>query len=252
MTTLPPEDEAQQPSTPGLEEQAGTSVPGGQPQYLPPVYQASAPQQQAFPQPGYQQPAYLNQPQGQMSKPPTNVFAILGIIGVFFLGLAGIIFGHIALSQIKRSGESGRGLALAATIIGYVRVAFTIIGTILAVVFFGFLGTVAASTSSGSSGSYDPEGSSLGYQEPWIGTEDEAFCTALNNYDLLADDPKSYYTELKAANTDAAFGELIDQQIAAADADYSASTSEDADRMQAELDAFYEAYDEKSNACWAM
>jgi hypothetical protein len=34
--------------------------------------------------------------------------------------LLGIIFGHIALSQIKRNGQEGRGLAIAGTIIGYV------------------------------------------------------------------------------------------------------------------------------------
>lgn len=55
-------------------------------------------------------------------EPTTNVLAIVGFITSFFVGLAGIICGHIALSQIRRTGEKGRGLALAATIIGYAQV----------------------------------------------------------------------------------------------------------------------------------
>lgn len=37
--------------------------------------------------------------------------------------VAAIITGHVALTQIKRSGESGRGLALAGTILGYLTIA---------------------------------------------------------------------------------------------------------------------------------
>jgi hypothetical protein len=37
--------------------------------------------------------------------------------------VAAIITGHVALTQIKKSGESGRGLALAGTIVGYVTLA---------------------------------------------------------------------------------------------------------------------------------
>ena len=35
----------------------------------------------------------------------------------------GIIFGHIALSQIKRTGENGRGMAIAGLVIGYLSLA---------------------------------------------------------------------------------------------------------------------------------
>jgi peptidyl-prolyl cis-trans isomerase B (cyclophilin B) len=31
----------------------------------------------------------------------------------------GIVFGHVALSQIRRTGEQGRGLAIAGLVIGY-------------------------------------------------------------------------------------------------------------------------------------
>lgn len=44
--------------------------------------------------------------------------------------VAAIITGHVALTQIKRSGESGRGLALAGTIVGYVTIGLWILFSI--------------------------------------------------------------------------------------------------------------------------
>ncbi|AZZ56024.1 DUF4190 domain-containing protein [Rathayibacter iranicus] len=51
-----------------------------------------------------------------------NVLAIVGFITSFFISVVGVVLGFIALSQIKRTGEKGRGLALAAVIIGFVTV----------------------------------------------------------------------------------------------------------------------------------
>lgn len=42
-------------------------------------------------------------------------------------GILGVIFGHIALGQIKRTGADGRGLAVAGLVIGYIGLIFTII-----------------------------------------------------------------------------------------------------------------------------
>jgi Domain of unknown function (DUF4190) len=50
----------------------------------------------------------------------TNPLAIASLISSFFISLVGIILGHIALSQIKRTGEGGRGLAIAGLVIGYI------------------------------------------------------------------------------------------------------------------------------------
>ena len=56
---------------------------------------------------------------------PTNPLAIISLVAscvglIFPLGyVAGIIMGHIALHQIKQTGEQGRGLALAGVIVGY-------------------------------------------------------------------------------------------------------------------------------------
>ena len=79
-------------------------------------------------------------------EPTTNVLAIVGFITSFFVGLAGIICGHIALSQIKRTGEKGRGLALAATIIGYAQVGlmFLWVGAILIIAVLSGVGHAMA------------------------------------------------------------------------------------------------------------
>lgn len=79
----------------------------------------------APPAAGYSQP-YGQQPYGygQPVNMKTNLFAILSLVGALVLPLAGIILGHISLSQIKKTGEQGRGLALTGLILSYVFVAF--------------------------------------------------------------------------------------------------------------------------------
>ena len=69
----------------------------------------------------------------------TNTLSIIALIGAFVIPLAGIICGHIALGQIKRTGEGGRALALWGTILGYVFTAFYIILFVIWIAFFAFL-----------------------------------------------------------------------------------------------------------------
>src|SRR5699024_10338329 len=66
---------------------------------------------------------------------PTNSSAIAGFVislisfvsSFFFLGFIGIVFGHVARSQIKRRGERGNGMAVAALWLGYLGVIFWIL-----------------------------------------------------------------------------------------------------------------------------
>ena len=68
--------------------------------------------------PGWQQPQ--GQPLQNYAGPrPTNPMAIAALVSSLVLAPLGIIFGHISLSQIKRTGEDGRGLAIAGLAIGY-------------------------------------------------------------------------------------------------------------------------------------
>ena len=60
----------------------------------------------------------------------TNTLAILSLIFGILGGYLAIIFGHIALSQIKRTGERGGGMATAGLILGYL---WLIVSVILAI-----------------------------------------------------------------------------------------------------------------------
>jgi len=74
---------------------------------------------------------------------PTNTLAIIALIAAFVFPIAGIVVGHLALSQIKKTGEAGHGLALWGTILGYVFTALYILIIIISVVVpLLFLGTV--------------------------------------------------------------------------------------------------------------
>jgi hypothetical protein len=56
---------------------------------------------------------------------PTNGLAVaalvLGIVWAFWIGSAlAIVFGHTALNQIQNSNQSGKGMAVAGLVLGYV------------------------------------------------------------------------------------------------------------------------------------
>lgn len=82
----------------------------------------TTPQQGDPPTYGYPAGPYYD----QRPQPPVNGFAIaslvLGIVWLFWLGsLLAIVFGHTALDQInKRGTTSGKGLAVAGLVLGYV------------------------------------------------------------------------------------------------------------------------------------
>ena len=81
----------------------------------------------------------------------TNTFALLAIIFAFLSPIAGIVFGHMGLSQIKRNGDAGRGIALTGLIISYAYFVFLIIFIVLYVgmiaVMIGSLGALSSSYS---------------------------------------------------------------------------------------------------------
>ena len=93
------------------------------------------------PAPAYGAPAYGStdaaSAYGQPTGAKTNTLAIVSLVasliglvsGIGFL--VGIICGHISLGQIKKTGEQGRGLAIAGLIIGYVGIVLSIIITIV-------------------------------------------------------------------------------------------------------------------------
>ena len=49
---------------------------------------------------------------------------VLGILWMWWIGsVLAVIFGHVALSQMRRSGQGGRGMAIAGMVLGYLGVA---------------------------------------------------------------------------------------------------------------------------------
>src|ERR671921_689097 len=70
----------------------------------------------AYPPPGPYAGYYGYPPPQQQS---TNALAIVSLVCAFLFAPLGIIFGHISLSQIKKTGEEGRGLAIAGLVISY-------------------------------------------------------------------------------------------------------------------------------------
>jgi uncharacterized protein DUF4190 len=131
------------------------SAPGyGAPQAQPPAAPAYGQQAPAYGQqpPAYGQPApAYGQPAVAYGQPAkkTNVLAIVSLIAsiagfVIAWGIGsivGIICGHISLSQIKKTGEEGRGLAVAGLIVGYIGLALAILSVIIIAIVFG---TIAA------------------------------------------------------------------------------------------------------------
>ena len=66
--------------------------------------------------------------------PKTNVLAIVSlVISILGFNIIAIILGAIALNQIKKTGENGRGLALAGVIIGAISLVIGIIIVIASV-----------------------------------------------------------------------------------------------------------------------
>ncbi|WP_231855535.1 DUF4190 domain-containing protein [Tsukamurella pseudospumae] len=56
---------------------------------------------------------------GGIASQRTNSMAIVALVLGVAGGVLAIPFGHIALSQIKRTGEQGRGMAIAGLVLGY-------------------------------------------------------------------------------------------------------------------------------------
>ncbi|AMM22773.1 hypothetical protein AX769_21780 (plasmid) [Frondihabitans sp. PAMC 28766] len=77
-------------------------------------------------------PQPYNTPPGQVAPASDryNVLAIVGFILAFVISIGGLVVSIIALTQIKKTGERGRGLALAGVIISAVAIIITIIAYI--------------------------------------------------------------------------------------------------------------------------
>lgn len=77
--------------------------------------------------------AYSSSVSADLATPKTNTLAILSLVFALVFWPLGIVFGHLALHQIRRTQEAGRGLALAGLVIGYVFLVFLALVLVLAI-----------------------------------------------------------------------------------------------------------------------
>ncbi len=132
--TPPPPPAYGQPSAPGV------PPVSGQPPHAPQPYGYG---QQPY---GYGQQPYGYGPQPYGYGAPTrrtNVLSVVALVSsivgfvlawtwVLAVGVVvGVVTGHIALGQIKRTGEAGRGMALAGVIVGWVGIGIGVLGIVL-------------------------------------------------------------------------------------------------------------------------
>jgi len=73
---------------------------------------------------------------------PWNALAIIGFVLAFVVPPGAIACGHIAMAQIRRTGEQGHGLALAAAVLGWV---FTGVIALFVVVWLAALAAIVLS-----------------------------------------------------------------------------------------------------------
>jgi Domain of unknown function (DUF4190) len=77
---------------------------------------------------------------------PISAGTVVAFVLAFLLPLVGAILGHVALGRIKRRAQGGRGLAIAAIVIGYL-LTFVLLVVILFSVLFLFLASHGGTTS---------------------------------------------------------------------------------------------------------
>ena len=113
----------------------------GPPPGPPPGYQAAPP-------PGWVHPyayGYGMPYRPQVSNGLAIASMVLGIVWVYWLGsILAIVFGHVALHQIKRNPhQTGRGMAIAGLVLGYLGVAVLVL---VIIAFVAAVGSAEVST----------------------------------------------------------------------------------------------------------
>ena len=70
------------------------------------------------------------------------------MLGILWLGYVGsilaVIFGHVALTNIRRTGQGGHGLAVAGLVLGYIGIA-----TLTMLIVLATIGAATAPTGTG-------------------------------------------------------------------------------------------------------
>ena len=91
--------------------------------------------QDAAPSPTATAPTTYQQPYAQANMSTPSTFAIVSLITAFFMPILAVIFGHLAIGEIRRSKgmKTGSGMATAGLILGYLGIAGIVLWIILIV-----------------------------------------------------------------------------------------------------------------------
>jgi hypothetical protein len=99
------------------------------------------------PPPGYGPPPGHGPPPGYGWRRPTNQLAVVALVLSFLgpLSPVGLVLGVVARGQIRRTGEEGDGLALAAVVVGGVITTLLVTAVVFWVLVLASLGDGALS-----------------------------------------------------------------------------------------------------------
>jgi hypothetical protein len=152
--------------------------------------------------------------------PKTNVLAIVSLVSGFFVGLAGVVCGIIALRQVKRTREGGRGLAIAGIAVGAVQ---TVVSTLLTIVIVAVAAVASSAASSARSAVPDvpgltdlpPAGTALQCAELSVKLAEGGLALQRAGFGA-ASDPQAALEALEAFSADlsAAAGDIGDSRVA--------------------------------------
>lgn len=152
-------------------------------------------------------PAQPPQPPTVGSK--TNAMAIVALVCAFILPVLGFILALVALSQIKKSGEKGHGVAVSAVIISIVM--FILVGLLLVLLGLGTIGAVQKASTDTTSSTTTTSTQSKNYsadEQKAVNTS-EAFLSALKSgdynaaYNLMGPELKKQYKDANDFSTQA-------------------------------------------------
>ncbi|MUL85854.1 MULTISPECIES: sensor domain-containing protein [unclassified Mycolicibacterium] len=79
------------------------------------------------------QPPYAGPPMAPLAPPPdeVNSLATLSVVFAFLFAPAGVVLGHLGLSQIKRTGQRGRDRALVGLTLSYAVILLVVVGLVV-------------------------------------------------------------------------------------------------------------------------
>jgi hypothetical protein len=122
----------------------------------------------------------------------TNTLSIVALVGAFFVGILGVIAGAIALGQIKRTGEQGRGLAIAGIVVGALNILVVLVA--VALVLVGALAAASAAASGENMHATDERCKAI--QEVLAGDSGDEALAALKSLAAMGGENQKVYAEM--------------------------------------------------------